>query len=335
MQHSYLLDENVRAFDAGFFGITPAEAQAIDPQQRILLEVVYEALEAGGHPVAALRGTDTAVYVGVMCSDYDGMLKRDVDTMPTYQATGNGASILSNRISYFYDWKGPSITIDTACSSSLIALHQAVQVLRSGDCRTAVAAGTSLILGPDLYIAESKLHMLSPDGRSKMWDESADGYGRGEGVAAVILKTLSAALQDGDHIECIVRETGVNQDGRTKGITMPSPVSQANLIRRVYTKAGLDPTNEQERCQFFECHGTGTPAGDPVEAEAICDAFFGDPAAGASATTSMSTPLLVGSIKTVIGHTEGTAGLAAIVKASLAVQAAIAGRHHPAQLTVQ
>ncbi|KAJ4397735.1 hypothetical protein N0V93_001970 [Gnomoniopsis smithogilvyi] len=316
VRHSYFLSENVRAFDPQFFGVSPIEAHAMDPQQRILLEVVYEALEAGGHAASSLRGSDTGVYVGVMCADYETMLLRDTDTMPTYQATGTARSILSNRISYFFDWNGPSMTIDTACSSSLVALHQAVQALRSGDCQTAIAAGTNLILGANNYIGESKLKMLSPTGRSRMWDADADGYARGEGVAAVVLKRLSSAIKDGDHIECIVRETGINQDGRTRGITMPSATAQASLIRQVYSRAGLDPLREEGRCQFFECHGTGTPAGDPIEAEAIRNAFFGSE----SSQLPNQSPLYVGSIKTVVGHTEGTAGLAALIKASLAVQ---------------
>ncbi|KAM5462795.1 putative Hybrid PKS-NRPS biosynthetic cluster [Microsporum audouinii] len=318
--HSYFLDENVRQFDARFFGIKPIEANAIDPQQRLLLEAVYEGLEAAGQRIEDLQGSDTAVYVGVMCGDYEAKLLRDLDTIPTYHATGVARSILSNRISYLFDWRGPSMTIDTACSSSLVALHQAVQTLRQGDSRVAIAAGTNLILGPENYIAESKLKMLSPTGRSRMWDADADGYARGEGVAAVVLKKLSDAVRDNDHIECIVREIGLNQDGRTDGITMPSPSSQASLIRQVYSKTGLDPRNETDRCQFFECHGTGTPAGDPVEAQAIHDAFFG---ADTCHRPEAVTPLYVGSIKTVVGHTEGTAGLAAVIKMSLALQRSV------------
>jgi len=247
----------------------------VDPQQRLLLEVAYEALEAGGHSLSQLQGSNTAVYVGVMCGDYEAQLLRDTDSMPTYHATGIARSILSNRLSYFFDWHGPSLTIDTACSSSLIALHQAVQALRDGTSKVALAAGTNLILGPENFIGESKLKMLSPNGRSQMWDIDADGYARGEGVAAVVLKRLSDAIKDGDAIECIVRETGTNQDGRTRGITMPGALSQAQLIREVYERAGLDPGNRSDHPQFYEAHGTGTPAGDPVEAEAISTAFFG------------------------------------------------------------
>ncbi|KAK1839826.1 polyketide synthase peptide synthetase [Colletotrichum chrysophilum] len=313
---SYLLREDVRLFDAGFFNIKPVEAHSIDPQQRVLMEVVYESLEAAGMPIESLAGSETGVYVGLMCEDYVDHLRRDIDTMPTYMGTGTARSIISNRISYFFDWHGPSMTIDTACSSSLVAVHQAVQLLRSGESNLAVAAGANLILGPELYIGESKLKMLAPGSRSRMWDVEADGYARGEGIAAVILKRLSDAVRDGDHIECIIRESGVNSDGRTKGITMPNQVAQTDLITRTYRKAGLDAKDPLQRCQYFEAHGTGTPAGDAREAEGIARAFF-EPG---SAPMAQTDPLYVGSIKTVIGHTEGTAGLAGFLKASLALQ---------------
>ncbi|KAL4876141.1 putative hybrid NRPS/PKS enzyme [Aspergillus karnatakaensis] len=316
VRHSYLLTEDHRRFDAAFFGIKPVEASSIDPQQRLLLETVYEALEAAGIPMEQLHGTPTAVFVGLMCADYADILGHDVESFPTYFATGTARSLISNRISYFFNWTGPSMTIDTACSSSLVAVHQAVQVLRSKESRVAIAAGANLLLGPAPYIAESKLQMLSPDGRSYMWDERANGYARGEGIACVVLKTLSAALEDGDRIEGIIRETAVNQDGRTKGITMPSAVAQAELIQSTYRKAGLDLAIARDRPQFFEAHGTGTPAGDPQEAEAIHTALFGN-------NLVASTPLYVGSIKTVIGHTEGTAGLAGVIKAVMALQHAM------------
>ncbi|KAK2051856.1 putative polyketide synthetase [Colletotrichum caudatum] len=321
VRHSYLLDEDLRTFDSSFFGIKAIEASSIDPQQRLLMETVYEALESAGLSVKQLQGSDTAVYVGVMSADFTDMLARDIEKFPTYFATGTARSILSNRLSYFFDWHGPSMTIDTACSSSLIAVHQAVQVLRSQQSKVAVAAGSNLILGPEQYIAESKLQMLSPGGRSRMWDAEADGYARGEGVAAVVLKTLSQALADGDDIECIIRETGINQDGKTPGITMPSAKAQASLIRSTYARAGLDLRKASDRPQFFEAHGTGTPAGDPIEAAAISDAFFGDDVK--SESNDKHRTLFVGSIKTVIGHTEGTAGIAAVIKASKAVQAGI------------
>ncbi|KAI9154717.1 polyketide synthase-1 [Paramyrothecium foliicola] len=318
---SYWLEDsgrsNVAQFDAGFFNIQPAEVEAMDPQQRLLLEVVYDGLCAAGQPMEKLRGTDTAVYVGMMCDDYNTMLARDWESLPRYAATGLERAVTSNRVSYFFDWHGPSMTVDTACSSSMVALDQAVQVLRSGKSKVAVAAGTSLILSPAMYISESNLGMLSPTGRCAMWDVEADGYTRGEGVAAVILKTLSQALADNDPIECIIRDTAVNQDGRTPGLTMPSSAAQASLIRECYARAGLDPIKRlEDRPQFFHAHGTGTQAGDPQEAEAISTALFPE----GSGIASESDKLLVGSVKTVIGHTEGTAGLASLISTSMALR---------------
>ncbi|EFE41543.1 hybrid PKS-NRPS enzyme, putative [Trichophyton verrucosum HKI 0517] len=296
---SYFLEADPSAFDATFFNIPPNECEAIDPQQRMLLETVYESLCAAGVTMESLRGSSTACYVGLMCDDWAGMLAKDWDCLPQYAATGISRAIMANRISYFFDWHGPSMTIDTACSSSLVAVHEAVQVLRSGDCNVAVACGANLI--------------LTPDGKSRMWDQGANGYARGEGLAAVVLKTLSQAIKDGDHIECVIRETAFNQDGRTTGITMPSNLAQTALIRETYKKAGLDPLDPNDQPQFFHAHGTGTPAGDPQEAEAISRAFFND-------DQTVEKKLWVGSIKTIIGHTEGTAGLASLIGTSLALQ---------------
>ncbi|RYP45940.1 hypothetical protein DL768_007780 [Monosporascus sp. mg162] len=314
-RHAYTVSGNIHAFDASFFNIQPHEAEAIDPQQRLLLETVYEGISSAGLKVEDLAGSSTAVYVGMMTHDFETNITLDLNDVPTHTATGISLCIAANRLSYFFDWHGPSMTLDTACSSSLVAVHLAVQQLRSGSSKVAVAAGANLILAPLPYVLESKLKMLSPTGRSRMWDADADGYARGEGVACVILKTLSQALYDGDQIECIIRETGVNQDGRTPGITMPSNSVQTELIRETYAKAGLDLSKPTDRCQFFEAHGTGTPAGDPQEAEAISTAFF-----GRRQRQSEEDPLYVGSVKTVIGHTEGTAGIAGLMKASLAVQ---------------
>lgn len=313
VRSAYLLQQDTRVFDAGFFNISPIEADSIDPQQRLLLETVYEALEFGGHTIESLKGSDTAVYVGTMFVDYNDTLLRDTNTLPTYFATGTNRSIISNRLSYFFDWHGPSMTIDTACSSSLIAVHQAVQALRASESRVAVACGTNVILNPDAFLFGSKMKMLSPTGRSRMWDADADGYARGEGVAAVVLKRLSDAMADGDHVECLIRETGTNQDGHSSGLTVPSSEAQTALIRQTYTDAGLDyENNPNDRPQFFEAHGTGTKAGDPKEARAIYECF------GKHFTDD--NPLYVGSAKTVLGHTEGAAGLAGLLKASGIVQ---------------
>ncbi|KAI0423560.1 hypothetical protein F5Y09DRAFT_336482 [Xylaria sp. FL1042] len=307
VKHAYLLDEGPRAFDRGFFSINPKEAEAMDPQQRILLETVYEGIESAGYSMQQLRESSTAVFVGCMSFDYHFTAIRGIESLPQYHAAGTAASILANRVSYFYDWRGPSVTIDTACSSSPVALRQAVSALRNGEAKMAVAAGSNLIIGPEPFVSESKLNMLSPNGRSFMWDAAADGYTRGEGFSAIFLKTLSQAIADGDHIECIVRETGVNSDGKTPGITMPSSQSQAQLIQDTYTRCGLNPARESDCPQYFEAHGTGTPARDPIEAHAIDSVFFPDGKDG---------QLMVGSIKTVIGRTEGTAGVAGVLKAS-------------------
>ncbi|KAH8753456.1 hypothetical protein BGZ57DRAFT_958474 [Hyaloscypha finlandica] len=311
-QESYFLDENVSKFDGSFFNIQPAQTEAIDPQQRLLMETVYDSLVAGGQTIEALKGSSTAVYVGQMCDDWAQLSGRDWEILHTYTATGTSRSIVSNRISYFFDWHGPSMTIDTACSSSMVCLHHAVQVLRNCESRVAIAAGINLILSPGMYIVESKLNMLSPTGRSRMWDADANGYARGEGIASVVLKTLSDAIADGDHIECIIRETGVNQDGRTVGMTMPSGKAQADLIQTTYARAGLDINDPKDRPQFFHAHGTGTPTGDPQESEAISNSFF--------RSGKVTDTLYVGSLKTIIGHTEGTAGLASIIGTSQALQ---------------
>ncbi|KAJ1326930.1 hybrid polyketide synthase [Microdochium nivale] len=312
---SYLLEQDSRLFDAPFFGITPMEAAGMDPQQRQLLETVYEAFEAAGLTLEALRASLTSVYIGCMTNDWANIQLRDPETLPQYTATGTANSILSNRISYVFDLKGPSETIDTACSSSLVALHHAARGLIDGDSECAVVAGVNIILDPTLYITESKLHMLSPEARSRMWDASANGYARGEGTGALVLKTLSRALADGDDIEAIIRSSGVNSDGQSPGITMPFAPTQAALIRHTYKRAGLDPI--KDRPQYFECHGTGTPAGDPVEARAVSEALVG--AAHCGVTTSEN-PIYVGSIKTVIGHLEGAAGLAGVMKVILALK---------------
>ncbi|KAK2594097.1 hypothetical protein QQS21_008200 [Conoideocrella luteorostrata] len=316
VRSSYFLEgkDFHKKFDAQFFGISPMEAHAIDPQVRILLETVYEAVEDSGHTMDGIQGSDTAVYSGVLMHDYEHIMSRDAQFMNKYHATGVTPSLIANRISYFFDWHGPSMILDTACSASLYAVHLAMQQLRSGGSSLAVATGCNLMLDPLAYISQSKMNMLSPTGRSRMWDADADGYARGEGIAALILKPLSRAEADGDPIHAVIREAGVNQDGKTPGITMPSSKAQIALIRDCYARAGLDITRQADRPQFFEAHGTGTPAGDPIEAEAIEKTFFSNKEA------ENFGPLYVGGIKTVIGHTEGTAGLAGLIKVVLAMK---------------
>ncbi|KAL4878480.1 thiolase-like protein [Aspergillus karnatakaensis] len=315
VRESYFLSDDVKRFDAPFFNISASEAASIDPQQRLLLETVYDALQAAGLRMEDLKGSSTGVFCGVMCSDFGTLQDQDLQSLPTYTATGTVRSIIPNRVSYFFDWHGPSIAIDTACSSSLVALDVATKALYADDCRVAVVCGTNLMLTPHMYVSEANLNMLSPSGRSRMWDVSADGYARGEGIATIVLKKLDLAVEDGDAVECVIRATGLNQDGRTRGITMPSSSAQESLIRSVYRRVGLDPTQPQDRCQYFEAHGTGTPAGDPQEASAIYSSFFPK-----THSRDASDIMYVGSVKTVIGHTEGVAGLAGVIKASLCLQ---------------
>ncbi|KAI3334672.1 hybrid PKS-NRPS PsoA [Ustulina deusta] len=316
---AYLLEDDPLAFDNDFFSISAREAESMDPQQRVILEVVYEAIESAGYSISQLSGSSTGVFVGQMSDDYRDLILRDVDCHSLYAGTGIARSILANRVSYAFDWKGPSMNIDTACSSSLVALHQAVQSLRNGECEMAVVAGVNLVFSPELFSFLSSLRMLSPSGRSRMWDANADGYARGEGFVAVVIKPLSKAIVDGDDIETLIRNTGVNQDGHSAGLTVPSAAAQAELMRSTYARCGLNHLREEDRCQYFEAHGTGTLAGDPREAEGISMTFFpnhDDLTNGDIADKK----LYVGSIKSIIGHTEGTAGLASLLKASKAVQ---------------
>ncbi|GAW22514.1 hypothetical protein ANO14919_120510 [Xylariales sp. No.14919] len=323
IKDAYTLSEDPRVFDADFFGIKPVEVSGMDPNHRLLLEVTYEALESAGIPKEDLRGSHMGVFVGLMGDDYYGIGGRDIQNTPRYFASGAARSLLSNRLSYFFDLHGPSMTIDTACSSSLVALHQAVQSLRTGESTSAIVAGSNLILGPEPFIAESQLKMLSPTGRSQMWDKGADGYARGDGIGVLILKKLSDAIANNDSVECLIRETGVNQDGRTQGITTPSQTAQADLIRETYRRAGLDLSQVSNMPHYFEAHGTGTPTGDPIEAAAIHSVFFPDSTCNPSENCRVHRTMYVGSLKTVMGHSEGAAGVAGIMKASLALQNAV------------
>ncbi|KAJ5389119.1 uncharacterized protein N7496_000187 [Penicillium cataractarum] len=305
----FFLKEDPACFDAPFFSITAKEAAGMDPAQRLLLEVAYETFENGGIPIDTLPGSNTAVYSGSMTNDYELLSTRDIYDMPHNAATGNGRTMLANRLSWFFDLQGPSIMMDTACSSSLTAVHLAAQALRSGECGMALVTGASLILHPNFTQRLSYMHMMSPDGLSHSFDESANGYGRGEGIGAVLLKPVSAALADGDHIRAIIRGTGINQDGRTPGITLPSPTSQANLIRSTYERHGLSMRDTA----YFEAHGTGTPVGDPTELSAVGLTL-------GQARTPTDEPIYVGSVKTNLGHTEGAAGVASLIKVVLCLE---------------
>ncbi len=300
---------DVDRFDPEFFGISPREAAGMDPQQRLLLEVAWEALEHAGQSPEQLAGTRTGVFVGVCNSDYY-MLRCEAgaDSLDAYAATGNAHSVASGRISYVLGLLGPSVAIDTSCSASLVAVHLACQSLRLGESRMALAGGVNLILQPDVTVTLSRSHMMSPDGRCKTFDAAADGFVRAEGCGLVILKRLSDARRDGDRILAVIRGTASNQDGRSSGLTAPNGPSQVALIQDALANAGLQPAD----IDFIEAHGTGTSLGDPVEARALADVFLpGRPA---------EAPLLVGSVKTNIGHAESAAGIAGLMKVVLALQ---------------
>lgn len=295
-------------FDPQFFGMSPREAHTLDPQQRLLLRVTWEALEDGGLPADGLAGTDVGVFIGGFTLDYQ-LLQNQGRTsryrFKSHSATGMMMTMLANRISHAFDFRGPSMTIDTACSGSLVAVHLAAQSIWHGECELALAGGVNIMIGPNTAIAESKSGFLSPEGRSKAFDDSADGYARGEGGAVVVIKPLQRALDDGDDIYAQILGTAVSQDGHTDGITVPREEAQEAAIRTALRRAGVEPTE----VGYVEAHGTGTPVGDPIEMRALASALTLD--------RSTTNPLLIGSIKTNIGHLEAGAGVAGLIKAAL------------------
>ena len=279
----------------------------MDPQHRLLLEIAYECFQNAGLTSDSLWGSNTGVYVGQWSTDYHEIQARDVDSPPLYLVTGTGPAIVSNRVSYTFNLRGPSFTVDTGCSSSLVALHQAVQSLRAGETKQCFVGGVNLLLDPQRFVYQSRLKMFSREGRSFAFDARANGYGRGEGCTGVLLKPLAAALRDGDHIRAVIRNSVLNQDGRTPGISVPSALAQKEAIRRAYRQAKL-----ALRADYVEAHGTGTKVGDPIEAHAISQAFTEGGMRGCR--------LPIGSIKANVGHTEGAAGLAGLIKAVLMLE---------------
>jgi emericellamide synthase (highly reducing iterative type I polyketide synthase) len=279
----------------------------MDPQQRLSLEIAYEAFENAGITANAVWGSNTGVYMGQWTSDYAENLSRDPEYPATYHTTGAGPAITSNRISYHFNLTGPSMTVDTGCSASLVALHLAVQSLRNNETSMALVGGVNILADPQRFLYQSKLKMFSNDGKSFCFDDRANGYGRGEGCAAIVLKPLSAALRHGDTIRGVLRNSVINQDGRTNGITVPSGEAQERAIRKAYADAGLAPWAD-----YVEAHGTGTAVGDPIEVHAIAS-VLGQRTAGSSR-------LPIGSIKGNIGHTESCAGLSGLIKAVLMLE---------------
>ena len=296
-------------FEPQCFGISPREAASMDPQQRMLLEVALRAIEDSGTPARGLAGRQVAVYVGISSFDHAvaTLSYQDRGVIDAYSNTGGSSSIAANRISYSFDLRGPSVAVDTACSSSLVAVHLACEAVRRGEAEMALAGGVNAILMPDFSVAFSQLGVLSPDGRCKTFDAAANGYVRSEGAGMVLIKPLADAIRDGDLVYAVIRGTALNQDGRTPGLTVPSGAAQEALVREACRRAGVDPAS----IQYVEAHGTGTPVGDPIEANAL--------GAVLSAGRPADQPCWIGSVKTNIGHLEAAAGIASLIKVSLAL----------------
>ena len=302
--------DRVDRFDAGFFGVSPREAKHIDPQQRLLLELVWEAMEDAGIRADTVAGTATGVFIGISTHDYG-----DVQTYPnnrqlisSHTNTGTATSLAANRISYAFDFRGPSLIVDTACSSSLTAVHLACQSLRSAECEVAVVGGVQMQLTAEPTIGFCKASMLSPDGVCRAFDAGANGYVRSEGGGVVILRPLAAAIANGDPIYAVIRGTAINQDGHTTGMTVPSARAQEAMLRTALAAAGLTAG----QIDYVEAHGTGTPVGDPIEAAAL------------GAVLSEALPpgrfCPIGSVKTNLGHLEAASGMAGLIKTALAIR---------------
>jgi acyl transferase domain-containing protein/acyl carrier protein len=307
VKHGGFLRE-IDRFDPAFFGISPREARAMDPQQRILLEVAWEAIEHAGQTPEMLEDSQTGVFVGMMFYEYAALSNLALEELDGYVATGSSGSVASGRLSYFLGLKGPSMTVDTACSSSLVTVHLAAQSLRSGECDLALAGGVALMLTPTVFVDMSRLRVLSPEGRCKSFDASANGVGWSEGCGVVVLKRLSDALKDNDRVLAVIRGSAINQDGRSNGLTAPNGPSQEAVVRSALDQAGL----RGARVDYIQAHGTGTPLGDPIELNALGAVL----AEGRAAER----PAIVGSVKSNLGHTQAAAGVAGLLSAALALE---------------
>jgi acyl transferase domain-containing protein len=295
--------DGVGSFDEGLFGVSLREAASMDPQQGLVLEVAWEALESAGIAPDSLRGSRTGVFMGVGGSDFERL---GAATLDGYAATGSAVNFVANRLSFELGLMGPSLALDTACSSSLVAVHLAVQSLRNDECDMALVGGVNLLLSPDVWIALCGARMLSPNGACNTFDATADGYVRGEGCGVIVLKRQTDITTD-DNVLAIIRGTAVNQDGNSSGITVPNSAAQQQVIRRALDVAGIDPAD----VGYVEAHGTGTPLGDPIELRALATVL--------SEQRPPDRPVLVGSVKTNIGHLEAAAGIAGLIKTILTV----------------
>ncbi|MGY6235982.1 type I polyketide synthase [Burkholderia ambifaria] len=300
----------VDRFDAAFFRITPREAQALDPQQRLLLELVHEAFEQAGIDADTQAGREVGVFLGAYTHDYEALTLREraLGEIDAWFGSGTALSTAAGRLAYCFDFRGPTMTIDTACSSSSSAIFSACRSLLDGSASLAVAASVNLMIGPSLSVAYGRASMLSPDGLCKTFDAGADGYVRGEGGVVLLLKRLDDALADGDRVHAVIKSAALMQDGRTNGLTAPNGQAQVDVIRRALAQAGCDPAD----IDYVEAHGTGTRLGDPVEIQALHEAYC--------AGVERAAPLSVGSVKTNLGHTEAVSGMAGLVKVVLSMQ---------------
>ncbi|KAG8412207.1 Type I Iterative PKS [Metarhizium acridum] len=308
VNRGHFLDDDLAGFDAPFFAASKEDAEVMDPQQRLLIECTYRALENAGLPMEKVSGTRTSVYSGVFSNDWQNLQCKDGEQCKTTTALGIQPCFNANRVSWFFNFTGNSANIDTACSSSLVCLDIGCRGLQCGDEDMSIVSGCNVILSPDNMHSLTNLNMLSPNGECYSFDHRGNGYSRGEGFGVLVLKRVSDAIRDGDTIRGIIRSTGCNQDGRTSSITLPNPILQERLIRDTYNKAGLS----MEPTRFFEAHGTGTSAGDPIESKALGSAF--------RQVRTADDPLWVGAIKSNIGHLEGASGIAGVVKAMLILE---------------
>ena len=299
--------EQVDEFDSQFFGISPRETQTMDPQQRLLLELAWEALEDAGQPPEELAGTPTGVFMGVSSFDYYELIAQNTSNFTTYTGTGNLNCINANRLSYFFDFQGPSMAIDTACSSSLVAVHLACQSLWSGESTLALVGGVHIMTSPWMSVVYSQGGFMAADGRCKTFDAKADGYVRSEGAGLVVLKPRSQALENGDRIYALVKGSATNQDGYSNGLTAPNPLAQEAVLKAAYKNAGVSPGD----VQYIEAHGTGTKLGDPMEMQALGKVLSENRVPGDYCA--------VGSAKTNIGHLEAAAGVAGLIKVALSL----------------
>jgi acyl transferase domain-containing protein len=304
--------EDVDCFDRAFFGVSPREAETMDPQQRLGLELAWQCFEDASICPSKLSGREVGVFVGVANLDYKEIIEQEQPAIDAHYATGIGASVIANRVSFYYNLRGPSLPLDTACSSSLFAIHAACRALKENDCELALAGGISLLLTPRRFICFSKAGMLSPSGAIRAFDDGADGMVRGEGGGLILLKPLAKAVADGNKIVGIIKGSAVNHNGRTHSLTYPSAVAQAEVISKAHQKARVAPSE----VTYVETHGTGTPKGDPIEFEGLRTAFR----SGTDGTQPQSGWCGIGSVKCNLGHLEAAAGIAGTIKVLLALQ---------------